>query len=228
MLYEVLNEVEVRDNPEFTKHTLKCTLRSIRKKLALTTFEYVIPERVNLTQIRTLIYRFLSEPSGGDRGLSVAAALFQTFGKFFGIYAKVRRHFINASDISTGLAADIECVDTEGNLRLVIEVKERNLTLTDVKSSVQKARRASIREFLFSSPGINADDSDAIIDLFARTWASGSNLYHLSFDELINVGLALTGEAGQKDFLENIGRQLNEYNTQPRNRQRWKELLEEI
>lgn len=228
LLYQVLHEVENRHNLKFTRQKLILVLRSIKKKLAESVFEYAIPERVGLDQTRNLIRQFLDESSGGDRGLSVAAALFQTFGEFFGLYSNVRRYVINASDQSTGSVADIECLDKDGELRLAIEVKERSLTLTDVKGAVQKARKGSIQEFLFNAPRVNPNDSDSVADLFSRSWASGTNLYQLSIDELINVGLTLTGEDGSKHFLNGVGNQLNEYNTQPRNRQRWKELLEQI
>ncbi len=228
LLYQILDDVQNRDDSTYTLEKMRATLRSIRRKLAESTFEYAIPERINLNQTRELVAKFLAESSGGDRGLSVAAALFQTFGKFFSIYSEVRREVINASDQSTGLVADIECIDNDGNFRLAIEVKERSLTLTDVKSAVQKARKSSIQEFLFNSPKINPSEDAAITEQFTKTWASGTNLYQLSIDELINVGLSLTGEAGRKDFIENVGNQLNQYNTQPKNRQRWKTLLEEI
>lgn len=91
-----------------------------------------------------------------------------------------------------------------------------------------KARRAALRELLFHAPGANPAEGEAIADLFARTWTQGTNLYRLSIFELIRVGLALAGEPGRKDFLENVGRQLDAFNTQPMNRKRWKELLEEI
>ena len=227
-LFKTLDRVQKRNDPAATRRTMLSVLRSIKRKLAESTFEYAIPERVSLRQVREIIDKFLLEASGGDRGLATAAALFETFGKHFGIYAEVRRFAINASDTSTGSTADIECVDSEGNLRLAIEVKERSLTLIDVKSAVVKARKSSIQEFLFNSPRINPAETTDVADLFDKTWASGTNFYQLSIDELIKVGLSLTGETGRKDFLENVGRQLNQFNTQPRNRQRWKTLLDEI
>ena len=204
------------------------TLRSIHGKYAELAFEYIVPERISMEQTEKLIGEFLSEGSGGDRGLSVAAALFETFGKYFGIYEEVKRHAINASDQSTGMAADIECIGGDGKPKLAIEVKERNVTLADVRSAVLKARKVSLRELLFNAPDTNPSEQEEIIDLFSKTWASGTNLYRLSIDELVRVGLSLTGESGRKDFLENVGKQLDEYGTQPNNRKRWKELLEEI
>ncbi|MGQ0541393.1 MAG: restriction endonuclease, SacI family [Blastocatellia bacterium] len=228
LLYKILENIEVQSDPANTREAMRSVLRSIKRKLAESTFEYIIPERISLDQTQKIVAKFLAESSGGDRGLAVAAALFKTFGTVFGIYSEVRRYVINASDTSTGSAADIECLDENGNLRLAIEVKERNLTLIDVKSAVLKARKSSIQEFLFHSPRINPVESADISEIFEKTWASGTNFYQLSIDELVKVGLSLTGELGRKDFLENVGTQLNEFNTQPKNRQRWKVLLEEI
>lgn len=228
LLYSILEKVEKQNDTAYTRGVMLSVLRSIKRKLSESSFEYVIPERISLKQTQELIKTFLSESSGGDRGLSVAAALFQVFGKYFGLYSEVRRYVINASDTSSGSAADIECFDSDGNLKLAIEVKERNLTLIDVKSAIQKARKATIQEFLFDSPKIHPNDSEDIAELFEKTWASGTNFYQLSIHELVKVGLSLTGEAGRRDFVENVGKQLNEYNTQPRNRQRWKELLDDI
>ncbi len=227
-IFVVLSEVEARNSVKFTRKRMMQTLRSIRRKLTESTFEYFVPERISLDQTQKLVNAFMAEGSGGDRGLSVAAALFETLGKFFGLYSEVRRAVINASDSSTGLTADIECLDEEGKLKLAIEVKERNLTVTDVRTAVLKARQSEIREFLFNSPKTNPTDQSEIDELIEKTWASGTNLYRLSITELIQVGLTLTGEDGRKDFLKNIGEQLNRFNTQPVNRQRWKQLLEKI
>ena len=226
LLHRILDKVERRNSQEYTRICMLQTLRSIHGTFAELDFEYFVPERVSIEQTEKIISEFLSEGSGGDRGLSVAAALFETFGRYFGIYKEVKRYAINAADEATGMAGDIECIGADGELRLAIEVKERNLTLADVRSAVLKARKASLRELLFNAPGANPPDKAQIAELFARTWASGTNLYRLSIDELIRVGLSLTGESGRKDFLENVGRQLDEYGTQPSNRKRWKELLE--
>lgn len=228
LLYSVLKEVEDKNSEQFTEQKLLQALFSIHNKIAALSFEYYIPERISIEQTISLVNEFLSEGSGGDRGLSVAAALFETFGKFFNLYKEVRRHVINASDQSTGLVADIECIGENGELKLAIEVKERNLTLTDVRGAIFKARKVSLKELLFNSPDTEISDESEISDLIERTWASGTNLYRLSIKELIKVGLSLTGEEGRKDFISNIGMQLDKNNTQPKNRMRWKILLETI
>ena len=204
------------------------TLRAIRIKYAELAFEYFVPERVSLQQVLSITRKFLSEPSGGDRGLSIAAALFKMFREFFHIYSTVKRHAINAADSATGTTADIECYGEDGILRLAVEVKERNLTLIDVRSAINKARRVSLKELLFNTPGVNPKEESDIQKLFKKNWAAGTNLYRLSIDELIRVGLSLTGEKGRTYFLKKVGDQLDTYNTQSANRKQWKELLEAL
>lgn len=228
LLFAVLSEIESRSDSNFTQRRFHQTLRSIRKRLSELSFEYIAPERISLKQVEEIGETFLSESSGGDRGLSVAAALFETFGEYFHLYSKVLRHVINASDQSTGAVADIECLDAEGNVVLAVEVKERDLTLMDVKSGILKARRASISGYLFNAPRTRKSEASDVDELIERSWSAGTNLYRLSVDELIRVGLTLTGERGRKEFIEKVGDQLNKYNTQPSNRQRWKQLLESI
>jgi len=135
---------------------------------------------------------------------------------------------INAADTATGTLADIECHELDGDLRLAVEVKERDLTLIDIRNTITKARQISLRELLFNAPGCKADEESEIQELISRTWASGTNLYRLSIEELIRVCLALTGEEGRIYFLRRVGIQLDTYNTQPTNRKRWKELLESL
>ena len=227
-LYKLLEDVQIKNSADYTRECMLKVLVCIHHQLSKLIFEYAVPRRISLRQTEILISTFLSESSGGDRGLSVAAALFETFGEFFGIYHEIKRHVINAADEATGLAGDIECIGADGNIKLVIEVKERNLTLADVRDTIRKARKVSIKELLFNAPGTAPVEDQEVENLFAKTWASGTNLYRLSIQELIRVGLSLTGEEGRNYFITKVGKNLDTYNTQPKNRKRWKELLEEM
>jgi hypothetical protein len=228
LLYNVLFEVERKSSITYTQKKLLQTLQCIYKKFEESNFEYYIPDRISTEQVLELINAFLSEGSGGDRGLSVAAALFETFAEFFKIYSKINRFAINASDKATGLAGDIQCLDENNKICLIVEVKERNLSLTDIQSSVLKARKISLKELLFNAPGINSAEEDKIIEVLSKTWASGTHAYILGINDLLKVGLCLTGAKGRKYFLERVCYQLDSFNTQPINRLKWKQLLEEI
>ena len=228
LLYKVLSEVEKRNDATFSKNRFLETLRCIRNRMSRFVFDYPIPARVSLEQTLKIVGQFLAESSGGDRGLAIAAAIFECLEKFFGLYSSVKRQVVNAPDSARRAAADIECYGIDGALRLAVEVKERELTLVDVKSATNKARGVSLRELLFNVPGTKADDETEIRRFINRTWASGTNLYRLSVEELVKVTLVLTGEDGRTCFLSKVGEQLDTYNTQPANRKRWKELLEEL
>ena len=228
LLYRILSDIEARNSKDYTQTRMLQVLASIHKALSKLTFDYILPERVSIDQTQSLVYEFLSEPSGGERGLSIVAALFETFGKHFGIYKEVKRYVINASDQSTGLPADIVCIDKSEEVKLAIEVKERKITIADIRNTVQKARKLSLKEVLFSSSVDMGDEDNEISDAISQTWTTGTNLYHISISDLIRAVLPLTGEQGRIDFLNNVGIQLNKYNTQPANRTKWKELLERV
>ncbi len=148
-------------------------------------------------------------------------------GEIFGVYSHIVRFSINASDASTGSTADIECFKGD-ELKLAVEVKERSLTLIDVKDGISKARKKGVTELLFNVSSIDSTETDQIEELMAKTWASGTNLYRVSIEDLMHVGLSIAGEQGRRVFLKKIGEQLNSFNTQPANRLKWKELLEAI
>jgi hypothetical protein len=228
LLYRILKTIQERNSTAYTKKVFLDVLRSIKRKLSNAVFEYPVPKRASMEQVATIIERFLGESSGGERGLAVAAALFETFGSFFHLYSRIQRHAINAADKATGSTADIDCFGENGELKISIEVKERNVTLTDVRSAIDKSRRVSLRELLFNAPGFEPKEEQKIRETIDRAWASGTNLYRIGIFELVNVGLSIAGEEARVFFLERIGRQLDAYNTQPSNRNRWKELLESI
>lgn len=227
-LYDLLADVQESDDPALTKEIFLKTLRSIRKKLEAQTFEYPVPPRISAGQTIDLVQSFLSEASGGDRALSVVAALLQATSAKLDLCEEVRREAINAADNATGMAGDIECISKDGQIRFAIEVKDKHLTLLEVKSSINKARKAGLRELIFSSKGINPAEKEEIAQLLDKSWASGTNVYALDTLDMIKTVLPFLGEDGIRLFVELVGRQLDEFNTQPNNRIRWKELLESL
>jgi hypothetical protein len=191
-------------------------------------FTYVLPERISLTQAKEIVAKFLSERSGGDRGLAVAAALFETVKDRFGIYNAVRRGVVNAADSATVSAGDLECLGAHGEVLLAIEVKERQIGDDDLHIAVAKARSLRVRELLFCTEGIASTQRDQIERTMQHAWASGTSVYHSTIQELLHNVLPLTGEPGIKSFINHIGRQLDEFDTQPRHRRAWKDLLDEL
>jgi hypothetical protein len=227
-LVDVLEQVESRGNPDFTEAVFRQVLLEIFRRQKSLRFAYPLPPRISLENALSLAQRFLEQKSGGDRGLALCGALFDAVGIHFGLYARVDRTRINASDEATGQAADLECIDVQGEVVLAIEVKERTLTLTDVEGTLRKCRKRKIRDIFFAAPKVKKEEQAAIDERIARAFATGQNLYVFDFFDLARSVLALGGERIRTTFLQKVGEHLDIWNTQPSHRQVWKSLLEKV
>ena len=227
-LVSILEQVEARDNPDFTKAVFQQVLLEIFRRQKFLHFAYPLPPRISLEGTLSLAHQFLEEKSGGDRGLALCGALFDAIGIHFGLYAKVDRARINASDKATGQAADLECVNAEGKVLLAVEVKERTLTLIDVEGTLRKCRQRKIKDIFFAAPGLKADEQSTLNERIARAFASGQNLYVFNLIDFARSILALGGEPIRLTFLQKVGEHLDLWNTQPSHRQAWKRLLETV
>ena len=227
-LVDILEQVESRGDPNFTEAVFRQVLLEMFRRQRSLRFIYPLPPRISLKGALSLAQRFLQEKSGGDRNLALCGAIFDAIGIHFGLYAKVDRARINASDEAIGQAADLECVNAEGKVVLAVEVKERTLTLTDVEGTLQKCRQRKIKDIFFTTPGVKGNEQPALNERIARAFASGQNLYVFDFFEFARSVLALGGEPIRITFLQKVGEHLDSWNTQPSHRQAWKKLLESV
>jgi hypothetical protein len=227
-LVDVLEQVQSRGDRNFTEAVFRQVLLEIFRRQKSLRFAYPLPPRISLEDVLSLAHRFLDQKSGGDRGLALCGALFDAIGIHFGLYAKVDRARINASDEATGQAADLECANTQGEVVLAIEVKERTLTLTDIEGTLRKCRNRKIKDIFFAAPKTRKDEQSAIDERIARAFASGQNVYIFDFFDLARSVLALGGEEIRTTFLQKVGAHLDIWNTQPSHRKAWKSLLESL
>jgi hypothetical protein len=228
ILVSVLEQVESRGDPHFTEAVFRQVLLEIFRRQKSLRFAYPLPPRISLGNALSLAQRFLEQKSGGDRGLALCGALFDAVGIHFGLYVKVDRARINATDEATGQAADLECVNAQGEVVLAIEVKERTLTLTDVEGTLRKCRKRKIKDIFFAAPRVKKGEQSAIDERIARAFASGQNLYVFDFFDLARSVLSLGGEHIRTTFLQKVGEHLDLWTTQPSQRQAWKNLLDTV
>ncbi|MCY4148832.1 MAG: restriction endonuclease, SacI family [Gammaproteobacteria bacterium] len=120
---------------------IRC-LESAARRLATQSFVYQIPIRVSLPKMTGVLEAFLAEASGGLRALVVTSAAMTVLGKAFSLFENVSSQGLNEADSLSGAPGDVMCMDSDGSIVLVVEVKDRALTLSDVRSSTQKARVA--------------------------------------------------------------------------------------
>ena len=227
-LVQVLEPVELRSNRLFTETVFRQVLLEMFRRQKTLRFVYPLPPRISLDDVLSIARRFLEEKSGGDRSLALCGAIFDAIGVHFGLYAKVDRSRINASDEATGQAADLECVSVDGKVLLAVEVKDRTLTLIDVEGTLGKCRQRKIRDIFFAAPGVKNDERSSLDERIARAFASGQNVYVFDFFDFARSILAVGGEPIRSTFLQKVGEHLDNWNTQPSHRQSWKKLLESI
>jgi hypothetical protein len=225
-LCRVLAACQKQDDSEFTKALFTQTLIEIHRRLAEVRVAYPVPLRVSLARTLRLVDEFLAEQSGGDRVQAVACALFLLIGRRFGLYAKVERAVINAADAATGLAADLECTTEEGAPVLAVEVKDKELTVSQLETKLKTARAKKIAEVLFvAQKGVEPGQEAAMVSRIEEEFTRGQNVYVFDLNSLARSVLALMGGKACPAFLELIGEQLEQFRSDIRHRKAWSELL---
>lgn len=216
-------------NPQRVPELLRTTLVSIRKRLESVAIVYPVPNRTSLRQTEAALLDFLAVRSGGVRMQAVGVAMFRTIGMRFELFETVRTADINAADEQTGFAADLECVDDEGNVVLVVEIKDRMLTLHALQDKLPLVREKGIGELLFLvHGGIDPENKQAVLETIEREFVTGQNVYVCEFNPFLQACLVLLGEKGRRDFLRSIGEELDDRRADLTHRQAWRDLLKEM
>ena len=226
-LCRVLEAVESADDENFTKNLLKQVFIEVYRRLSEVRVAYPTPRRISLSRCISLIDEYLAELSGGDRLLALSSALFAVIGRKFHLYSRVERATITASDASTGMLADLECSTEDGTIVLVVEVKDRVLTVSQMMGKVADMREKQVSEIFFvAQQGV--EDEEQVNALIDREFVSGQNVYVVSLSRLAEVSLVLLGEEGRREFLLGVGSQLDDHRSDIRHRRRWSDLLASV
>lgn len=225
-LHGILNEVEMRGDPAYTEDVFRAVLLAIYDKLREQQFDYPVLRRASGAQTHYLIRGILASSQAGEHALSVAAALFTVVGHRFALWDSVHREDSTTADQATGMVGDIEC-RREGTLVYAVEVKERQITVADVRSFEDKLRRSDLTEALIAAPDLAQQDSDEIKQRMHLMWTQGISLYRHSLEDLSAILTSLLGEDGRRDFIVEIGQQLDAH-ALPSGRLAWRNLLAEI
>ena len=198
--------------PVEVQKALKRCLESVARRLSKQSFKYQVPLRVSLPGLQEALETFIGEPSGGLRPLAVAAALMRVLGRGFSIFACVTSQGINEADVASGAPGDVMCYDDDDNMILAIEVKDRELTLSDVKTFTRKARESDkkLSNLLFAAPRVREQECESIRDFIAAAWAAGQNVYQLDVINLAMAAFVLLAEEWRPILLREIGKELDD------------------
>jgi hypothetical protein len=227
-LVMMLDAVEEARSADFVLKLFDQTLAEIYRLLASATVVYSTPNRVSLEQTFSLADRFLAEKSGGDRAEAVCAALFRAVAAQFGIFDEVRRLKVNVADAASGMGADIEC-RFKGRIALLVEVKDRSLTLTQMDAKLDVARSRKVSEILFlAEAGLEPEQKPDAGARIASEFSSGQNVYVSNFRDFSTGILMLLGERGRVLFLGFVGEELDKANSAILHRRAWAQLLKSL
>ncbi|MGH8546119.1 MAG: restriction endonuclease, SacI family [Gammaproteobacteria bacterium] len=228
-LGKLLSLVQSKDSKKFTESVLKQVLTEIYRRLAGVRVIYATPSRISLPRCVMLMTDYLGEQSGGDRLLALSSALFAVIGKRFRLYSSVRRAKITASDLATGLLADLECVTEKDAIVLTVEVKDKELTISQMRGKIKTIREKQVSEIFFiAQRGVVQGEKQQINELINREFVSGQNIYMTDLISLAKATLALLGERGRKDFLREVGHHLEAYKSDINHRRAWATLLASV
>lgn len=210
-LFDFFDPLDHATPVEAQKALTRC-LESVARRLSGQTFKYQIPLRVSLPGLRQALETFLGESSGGFRPLAVTAAMMRVLGRGFSIFSRVTSQGVNEADAASGAPGDVMCYDEDDHMILAVEVKDRELTLSDVKAFTRKARESDKRlsNLLFAAPSIREREIDSIHDAVAAAWASGQNVYQMDIIDLAVAAFVLLSEEWRPELLREIGKELDD------------------
>jgi hypothetical protein len=224
-LVAILDAVQEQNRENFTQLVFDQVLYEIYKLLADVQVTYPTPNRISLDGTYKLVNKYLVAKAGGDRIEVVTTALFRAVATRFHLFDDVRREKVNAADQASGMTADIECW-ADGKIVLLVEVKDRALTLTQLSTKLDRARAEHIAEVLFvAQQGKDAEDQDQIESRIGSEFTSGQNIYVAGFADFAFGVFILLGEDGRVDFLSQVGAELDRNNSAIEHRKAWADLL---
>ena len=217
-----------QDKPELVPDLLRIALRAIKDRLSTVQIVYPAPNRVAMESARTVVAGFRNVPTGGLRLQSLSVSLFRAIGELYGLFDSVTSNHVNAADVSTGQAADLECWRSE-KIVIVVEVKDRPLSLQQVQDKLSTIRQKQIEEAIFLvDGGIVPADETAINNLIRKEFSSGQNIYVADFSVFLDQHLILFGERGRRRYLTLVGEQLDAERADLSHRQAWRDMLASI
>ncbi len=223
-LIAILDAVQDADDVAFTQAVFEQVLIDIYQLLSDVIVIYPTPNRISLKQTQELIHTYLQTPSGGERMEAICTSLFRTVGEVFGIFDRVEREKVNAADTSTGMSADIECW-IDNKIVLLVEVKDRALSLTKLDAKIDIARSRHIAEILFIAREQQLHTDNEFETRIAAEFVSGQNIYIIGFDEFYLGIFILLGEEGRTRFLDQVGKELDRVNASITDRKAWANAL---
>lgn len=204
---------------------LRRILEGIYRMGVRNAIKYKIPENITLDGLCGMIDSLIQDKSRGYRPQAVCAVLMRTAGRVFGIFDNVEVQGVNVPDSQSGMYGDITCKKGE-LIRLVIEVKDREIGIIDLKQGMEKIRGSEVHNLLFTAPGIRKVDEHGIKAFIIKTMKEENiSIYRTDIISLARSVFTLADSEARLLFIRDLGTELDE-NGQYEDRARWADLCD--
>ena len=146
-LYRVLSAIETAPKPqELATRVLRQILLEVRRQISQLSVS--LPTSISTEELRNILREYLSQPTLGMGPQAVTYALLKVFNKRTGAFYEVTSASPTTADAPAGRLADIECKDSNGNIRLAVYVTQR-LDLSKLEYELRKCKEKGVTNVLF-------------------------------------------------------------------------------
>jgi hypothetical protein len=203
-LYDLLNAIEQRKDPDFSQRVLRQVLLEIRR-LASQRLPR-LPEKVSAGAIRAILEKYLARSTLGLGPQAVAYALLKVFNKRTRAYQEVISNPPTTPDAAAGRAADIECTGPDGTLQLAVCVTQR-LDVQKLEEDLRKCSQSAVANVLFLASQITVDLEEAYRKAAEHRVNATINTLR---DFVLSVTALLNGEM-RRELIEEVVRVLDDW-----------------
>ena len=227
ILCSLMDEIQSRNDPNFTTKVLDQILLEIYRRLSEIRVTYPEPRQASTIETIGLIEEYTSEPSGGLRPEVVVYSLLKTLAEKSNLFADIDSSKVTAPNRFMERVGDVQCYNANGNIKLAVSVKDIELEKRMVEDDVQKLHEKGVHNLmLMAFKGIKKDEVEGIGELVKRELAIGYNIDIMASPELeLKAVISFLGGEGRASFLKGISHALEEMRAPYEHRKKWAELL---
>jgi hypothetical protein len=209
-------------NPLARSELLDVIVTAAKNRLGSSIIEFAPPLRMDAPRLKKLIDNFLDAKSGGLRLQIVTCALFRAATKD-SPNIRVTTDKPTVADAVSQSGADIRIIFGD-RLKMLVKVKDRQLTASDITSSIRKARKVSANELkIIVADGTELDDE--LMALASREFSNGMTVSLITWKDLL-AGFFAVSDAESRTFLvRSVGDLLNEIAASQEHKLKWRDLL---
>jgi hypothetical protein len=223
--FDALRRVLVfsRENPQHRCELLRAVLVTAKDRLTARAITFSPPLRVSVAMLRVLVEKYIAEKSLGLRLQVVVAAIARAVYRLQS-EVTVKTSNSTASDAATLHGADI-CVHKSGAPIILIEVKDRSISTSDVHDSIRKARIVAAPELKIVVASSTAV-TDALETAADHEFALGVVVSIIPWRAFFD-GFLVTSDIDSRFYmLTQVGTVLNEIAAPHQHKLAWRDALE--